>query len=61
VRVCVPLYAADRLLGLVLIFGFLPQKAEFSQIDHELFSLVGTHAATALYCAELHSSRGRAA
>jgi hypothetical protein len=61
VRVCVPLYAADRLLGLVLIFGFLPQKAEFSQIDHELFSLVGTHAATAMYCAELHSSRGRAA
>lgn len=49
VRVCIPLTLAEKVEGFVLIFGFLPQKDELSAIDHELFSLVGTQAAAALY------------
>jgi hypothetical protein len=60
VRVCIPLCSAGQTLGFVLIFGFLPQKNEILPIDHELFSLVGTQAATALYAADLHAAQGRA-
>lgn len=60
IRVCVPLVAAGRTRAFVLIFGFLPQKAELLPLDHELFALVGTQAATALYAAELAGIRGAA-
>jgi hypothetical protein len=60
VRVCVPLVAAGRTRAFVLIFGFLPQKSELLPLDHELFALVGTQAATALYAAELFEGRGAA-
>ncbi len=52
VRVCVPLVAAGHTRGFVLIFGFLPQKNEILALDHELFALVGSQAAMALYAAE---------
>jgi hypothetical protein len=55
VRVCIPLRVADRPIAAVVIFGFLPQKSELTPLDYELFSLVGSHAATALYCADLHA------
>jgi hypothetical protein len=58
VRVCVPLVSAGQTLGFVLIFGFLPQKGEISALDHELFALVGSQAATALHAAELVNARG---
>lgn len=53
VRVCVPLVTAGETRGFVLIFGFLPQKAEIMPLDHELFALVGSQAATALHAADL--------
>ena len=59
VRVCIPLCTAGSTVGFVLIFGFLPQKSELLPIDHELFSLVGSQAANALYAADLHAARGR--
>jgi hypothetical protein len=59
VRVCIPLCTAGSTIGFVLIFGFLPQKDELLPIDHELFSLVGSQAATALYAADLHAGQGR--
>ena len=58
VRVCVPLVAAGETRGFVLIFGFLPQKGELLPLDHELFALVGSQAATALWAAELFATKG---
>lgn len=60
VRVCVPLVAAGETRGFVLIFGFLPQKAEIMPLDHELFALVGSQAATALHAADLVSRTSEA-
>jgi hypothetical protein len=53
VRVCIPLVADGEVRAYVLIFDFLPQKGEISSLDHELFTLVGSQAALALYAAEL--------
>lgn len=50
----IPLVIGDRTLAVILIFGLLPQKTELDAFDRELLDLVATHAATALYCAELH-------
>jgi K+-sensing histidine kinase KdpD len=57
VRVCVPLVVNGRTRAFVLIFGFLPQKSELLPLDHELFALVGSQAATALYAAELFAAQ----
>lgn len=58
VRVCVPLVAAGETRAFVLIFGFLPHKGELVPLDHELFTLVGSQAATALHAAELFAANG---
>jgi len=57
IQASIPLVVGDRTLGVVLIFGLLPQKAELAVFDRELLELVATHAATALYCAELHEGK----
>ncbi len=54
ITACIPLCVAGRTIGLVAIFGLLPQKPALQAVDMELFGLLGHHAATALYCAELH-------
>jgi hypothetical protein len=33
----------------------LEQKRSIEPVDYELFDLLATHAATALYCANLHA------
>ena len=48
VRVCIPLAVGEQVHGYVLIFEFLPQKEDISPLDHELFTLLGTQAASAL-------------
>ena len=53
VRVCIPLQVGETTHGFVLIFGFLPQKEDLQPLDYELFSLVGTQAAAALFASEL--------
>jgi len=58
VRVCVPLVVGGETCAFVLIFGFLPHKGELAPVDYELFSLVGSQAATALCAAELYAARG---
>ncbi|HEX3583001.1 MAG TPA: GAF domain-containing protein [Thermoanaerobaculia bacterium] len=47
---CIPLKLDDTVIGVIGIFGLLPQKEGFEPIDLELFDLLGSHAATALYC-----------
>lgn len=52
---CIPLHFDGRLLGAVGVFRLLPQKTGLVALDHELFELIATHAARALYCTELQS------
>ncbi|HEY2324350.1 MAG TPA: GAF domain-containing protein [Thermoanaerobaculia bacterium] len=47
---CIPLKLDDTVIGVIGIFRLLPQKEGFEPIDLELFELLGSHAATALYC-----------
>jgi hypothetical protein len=55
---CIPLRLADRVTGVIAIFRLLPQKSRIEELDHELFDLLATHAATALYLSELHARAG---
>jgi hypothetical protein len=57
IRASIPLVIGDRTLAVILIFGLLPQKPALDAFDRELLDLVATHAATALYCAELHEGK----
>ena len=57
--VCIPLVVQRRPIGLISIFGLLQQKRGFSALDHELFTVLGGHAATALFAARLYSQSER--
>jgi len=52
---CVPLKLDGRVMGAIAIFGLLPQKSAIEELDYELFDLLATQAAFALYCTSLHS------
>jgi hypothetical protein len=52
---CIPLKLDDNVIGAIGIFRLLPQKSGFEPIDLELFDLLGSHAATALYCTSASS------
>jgi K+-sensing histidine kinase KdpD len=51
---CIPLKLDERITGLIVIHRLLRHKAALDPLDYELFSLLATHAATALYCTALH-------
>lgn len=50
---CVPLRLDDKVTGAIAIFKLLPQKRGLEEVDYELFDLLATHAATALYATRL--------
>lgn len=52
---CIPLKVNERVIGVIAIFRMLPQKPALADIDRELFGLLGSHAAMALYCSGLHA------
>jgi hypothetical protein len=52
---CVPLVLDGKVTGAIAIFRLLPQKAGIEDVDRELFDLLATHAATALYCTSVHA------
>jgi GAF domain len=54
----IPLMADDRAVGVISIFGLLPQKTRFTRTDFELFRLLGQHAAPALIGASLFEQSG---
>lgn len=54
VTACLPLKLDGRVTGAIVLFKLLPHKAQLQELDFELFDLLGTHAATALYCTGLH-------
>ncbi len=45
---CIPLRVDERLVGVCVVFTLLQQKERFSEVDHELFKMLGAHAGTAL-------------
>lgn len=54
---CVPLRLDGATCGAIALFGLLPQKNGIEPVDRELFSLLASHAATALYCTRLHAAQ----
>ena len=56
---CVPLKLEDKVTGAIAIFRLLPQKRGIEPVDRELFDLLATHAAMALYCTALHQRQAR--
>ncbi|MEN8183312.1 MAG: GAF domain-containing protein [Myxococcota bacterium] len=57
--VCIPLSVQDRTIGAITIYRLLTQKESFTPLDHELFTLLAGHAATAIFAARLHSQSER--
>jgi hypothetical protein len=57
--VCVPLAVHDRPVGAIVVHGLLQQKRGFTPLDHELFNMLGRHAATAIFAARLYSQSAR--
>jgi hypothetical protein len=57
--VCIPLQVGERAIGAIALFGLLMQKQRFNALDHELFTLLGGHAATAMLAAQLHAESER--
>jgi hypothetical protein len=55
--VCLPLRLDGQTIGAILIFKLLSHKSQLEALDHELFDLLATHAATSLYCTSLHERR----
>lgn len=54
VTACIPLKIDGKVTGVITVFRLLPQKTGLEALDHELFDLLGTQAATAIYCTSLH-------
>jgi hypothetical protein len=52
-KVCVPLIVGDTMLGMFVVFSFLVQKTCITELDRELFKLLGGHAAMAIFAARL--------
>jgi hypothetical protein len=59
ITACIPLALEGEVRGAIVIFRLLQQKPEVEAADHELFGLLATHAATALYCSSLHAAQAR--
>jgi hypothetical protein len=55
----VPLLVDGESIGVIAVFGTLPQKTAFDDQDGELFRLLGTQAALALVSARLFTDAGR--
>jgi hypothetical protein len=56
---CIPLRAADCPIGAIAIYRLLQQKDDFTPLDHELFTLLAEHAATAISAARAYSQSAR--
>jgi nitrate/nitrite-specific signal transduction histidine kinase len=55
----IPLKIKDSVIGVISINKLLVQKKAFTDMDHELFTLLAGHAATALFAAKLYSTSER--
>ncbi len=59
--VAIPLIIHGQMIGLLAIYRLFIQKEQLESIDYQLFSMLGEHAATALFSSTLygHSERKR--
>jgi GAF domain-containing protein len=57
--VCIPLHVEEKPIGAISIHRLLSQKDGFSALDHELFSLLAGHAATAIFASRLYAQSER--
>ncbi len=57
--VCIPLKIKERVIGVIVVYKLLQQKKTFTPLDHELFTLLAGHAATAIFGAKLYSESER--
>lgn len=55
---CIPLRLEKRVFGVIAISRLLPHKAELARLDLELFELLATQTASALYLTQLHAVAG---
>jgi len=55
----IPLKIKDSVIGIISINKLLVQKTAFNTMDHELFTLLAGHAATAIFSAKLYSTSER--
>jgi hypothetical protein len=52
---CIPLKLDGKVTGVLAVFRLLPQKQRLEPLDDELFDLLSSQAAIALYCTGLHA------
>jgi hypothetical protein len=57
----IPLATVETLVGVIVIDQLLVQKGAFTPVDHELFTLLGVHAATSLLSALIREHVGEEA
>jgi GAF domain len=55
---CIPLVVEGVMTGAVAIYRLLGHKPQLEPVDLELFTLLGSHAATALYCTAVVETTG---
>lgn len=55
----IPLKIRGELLGALVIYHLLVQKQQLEEIDYQLFSMLGEHAATALFSSTLYGKAER--
>ena len=55
----IPLRVQDRPVGVIAIHRLRQRRDDFSSLDHEHFTLLAAHAATAIFAARLHAQSER--
>ena len=58
---CIPLKLDDRVIGAIGLFSLLQQKQGLEPLDYELFDLLASHAASALFCTGLYAKHAEQA
>lgn len=56
---CIPLKIKNRVIGVLAVYRLFIQKRRFAEIDHELFTLLAGHAATAIFASKLYCESER--
>jgi hypothetical protein len=56
---CIPLKLDERVVGAIAMFKLLPQKNGLASVDFEMFDLLASHAASALYCTRIAAMAAR--
>lgn len=57
--VAIPLLIHDQMIGILAIYRLFIQKEQLASIDYQLFSMLGEHAATALFSSTLYGKSER--